>query len=104
MSSSARREYFADSQVHLLEYPPPLSFPTPCPSPGEGWTVTCSTQNCSLQLTVLLWQNHHPRVLPKAFQWKVVSTCKSLAHPTHCHVCSHILSCGTIVALDFSDS
>ena len=30
-----------------------------------------------LQLTVLLWQNHHPRVLPKAFQWKVVSMCKS---------------------------
>ena len=22
-------------------------------------------------------QNHHPRVLPKAFQWKVVSMCKS---------------------------
>ena len=30
-----------------------------------------------LQLTVLLWQNHHPIVLPKAFQWKVVSMCKS---------------------------
>ena len=60
-------------------YPPP-----PCPSPplvlpqgGGRGTVTCSTQNFSLQLTVLLWQNHHPRVLPKAFQWKVVSMCKS---------------------------
>ena len=50
--------------------PPPLSFP-------RGGAVTCSTQNFSLQLTVLLWQNHHPRVLPKAFQWKVVSMCKS---------------------------
>ena len=58
--------------------PPPLSFPTPCRSLGGGWgTVTCSTQNFSLRLTVLLWQNHHPRVLPKAFQWKVVSMCKS---------------------------
>ena len=57
--------------------------PPPCPSPPlvvpqGGWgTVTCSTQNFSLQLTVLLWQNHHPKVLPKAFQWKVVSMCKS---------------------------
>ena len=58
--------------------PPPLSFPTPCPSPGRGWgIVTCSTQIFLLQLTVLLWQNHHPRVLPKAFQWKVVSMRKS---------------------------
>ena len=38
--------------------------------PGGVGGVTCSTQNFSLQLTVLLWQNHHPRVLPKAFQWK----------------------------------
>ena len=45
--------------------------------PGGGETVTCSNQNCSLQLTVLLSQNHHPRVLPKVFQWKVVSMCKS---------------------------
>ena len=57
--------------------------PPPCPSPPlvlpqGGWgTVTCSTQKFSLQLTVLLWQNHHPRVLPNAFQWKVVSMCKS---------------------------
>ena len=59
--------------------------PPPCPSPplvlppgGGGWgTITCSTQNFPLQLTVLLWQNHHSRVLPKAFQWKVVSMCKS---------------------------
>ena len=49
--------------------PPPLSFPTPCPSPVGGWgTVTCSSQNFSLQLTVLLWQNHHPRVPSNAFQ------------------------------------
>ena len=34
-------------------------------------------QKFSLQLTVLLWQNHHPRVLPKASLWKVVSMCKS---------------------------
>ena len=48
------------------------------PSRGGGWgTVTCSTANFSLQLTVLLWQNHHPRVLPKELQLKVVSMCKS---------------------------
>ena len=53
--------------------PPPLVLPQ-----GGRWgTVTCSTQNFSLQLIVLLWQNHHPRVLPKAFQWKVVSMWKS---------------------------
>ena len=58
--------------------PPPLVLPHPLSFPRGGWgTVTCSTQNFSLQLTVLLWQNHHPRVLPKAFQWKVVSMCKS---------------------------
>ena len=35
--------------------PPPLSFPTPCRSPGGGWgTVTWSTQNFSLRLIVLL--------------------------------------------------
>ena len=37
--------------------PHPLSFPKPRPSPRGGETVTCSTQNFSLQLTVLLWQN-----------------------------------------------
>ena len=64
--------------IELLCYPPPpLSFPTLCPSPGVWGTVTCATQNFSVQLTVLLWQHHHPRVLPKAFQWKVVSMCKS---------------------------
>ena len=58
--------------------PSPLVLPHPLSFPRGGWgTVTCSTQKCLLQLTVLLWQNHHPRVLPKAFQWKVVSMCKS---------------------------
>ena len=39
----------------LLPYPPPLSFPTPCHSPGGGGgTVTWSTQNFSLRLIVLL--------------------------------------------------
>ena len=58
--------------------PPPLVLPHPLCFPRGGWgTVTCSTQNFSMQLTVLLWQNHHPRVRPKAFQWKVVSVCKS---------------------------
>ena len=52
--------------------PPPLVLPHPLSFPRGGWgTVTCSSQKFSLQLTVLLWQNHHPRVLPKAFQWKV---------------------------------
>ena len=33
----------------------PLSFPTPCRSPGGGWgTATWSTQNFSLRLIVLL--------------------------------------------------
>ena len=58
--------------------PPPLELPHPLSFPRGGWgTVTCSTQNFSLQLTVLLLQNHYPRVLPKAFQRKVVSMCKS---------------------------
>ena len=57
--------------------PPPLCPSPPLVLPQGGWgAVTCSTQNFSLQLTVLLWQNHHPRVLPKAFQWKAVSMCK----------------------------
>ena len=35
--------------------PPPLSFPTPCCSPGGGWgTVTWPTQKFSLRLIVLL--------------------------------------------------
>ena len=34
--------------------PPPLSFPTPCRSPGGGGGVTWSTQNFSLRLIVLL--------------------------------------------------
>ena len=55
-----------------LVIPHPLSFPR-----GGSGSVTCSTQNVSLQLTVLLWQNQHPRVLPKAFRWKVVSMCRS---------------------------
>ena len=54
----------------------PVSTVPPWSFPGGGG-VTCSTQNFSLWLAVLLWQNHHPRVLPKAFQWKVVSMCKS---------------------------
>ena len=58
--------------------PPPLVLRHPLSLPREGWgTVTCSTQSFSLQLTVLLWQNHHPRRLPKAFQWKLVSMSKS---------------------------
>ena len=62
----------------LLLYPPPLVLPHLLSFPRGGvGTVTCSTHNFSLQLTVLLWQNHHPRVLPKAFQWKAVSMCKS---------------------------
>ena len=62
----------------MPDIPPPLVLPDPLSFPGRGWgTVTSSTQNFSLQLTVLLWQNHRPRVLPKAFQWKVVSMCKS---------------------------
>ena len=41
----------------LLVLPHPLSFPR-----GGGWgTVTCSTQNFSLQLTVLLWQKPPPK-------------------------------------------
>ena len=58
----------------LFRKGPHTTNPTPPPLVG---TVTCSTQKFSLQLTVLLWQKHHPRVLPKAFQWKVVSMCKS---------------------------
>ena len=40
---------------------------------GNGFPKIC------LRLASLLprRQNHHPRVLPKAFQWKVVSMCKS---------------------------
>ena len=40
---------------------------------GNGFPKIC------LRLPSLLprRQNHHPRVLPKAFQWKVVSMCKS---------------------------
>ena len=34
--------------------PPPVSFPTPCRSPGGGGGVTWSTQNFSLRLIVLL--------------------------------------------------
>ena len=51
----------------------------PCPSRGEGSSLAQPkiTLSFLLWLTVLLLQNHHPRVLPKAFQWKVVSMCKS---------------------------
>ena len=40
---------------------------------GNGFPKIC------LRLPSLLRrrQNHHPRVLPKTFQWKVVSMCKS---------------------------
>ena len=39
----------------ILNTPPPLSFPTPCRSPGGGWgTVTWLTQNFLLQFIVLL--------------------------------------------------
>ena len=63
---------------NVISTPPPLVLPHPLSFPRGGWgTVTCSTQKFFLPLTVLLWQNHHPRVLPKAFQWKVVSMCKS---------------------------
>ena len=41
---------------------------------GGGFPTIC------LHLPTLLPKgpNHHPRVLPKAFQWKVVSVCRSL--------------------------
>ena len=84
VSFSPDGEYFVSASglvgLHIQVTGLPLP---PCPSPplvlprGRWGTVTCSTQNFSLPLTVLLWQNHHPRVLPKAFQWKVVSMCKS---------------------------
>ena len=64
-------------KLFLVYLPPPLVLP-PLSFPMGGWgTVTCSTQNFSLRLIVLLWQNHHPRVLPKAIQWKLVSMRKS---------------------------
>ena len=50
--------------------PPPLVLPQ-----GGMGDRQFSTQNFLLQLIVLLWQNHHPRVLPKAFQWKVACIC-----------------------------
>ena len=41
--------------LKLITYPPPLSFPTPCRSPGGGGGgVTWSTQNFLLRLIVLL--------------------------------------------------
>ena len=39
---------------------------------GNGFPKTC----LRLPSRRLRRQNHHPRVLPKAFQWKVVSMCK----------------------------
>ena len=40
---------------------------------GNGFPKIC----LRLPSLLLRRQNHHPRVLPKAFQWKVVSMCKS---------------------------
>ena len=57
--------------------PPTLVLPHPLSFPREWGGGPSPTQKFSLPLTMLLWQNHHPRVLPKAFQWKVVSVCKS---------------------------
>ena len=83
-----------------LPPPPPLSCPTPCLSPGAGggWGTSQHKSFCygslccevlplvSRVLLALLHlpslplkgPNHHPTVLPKAFQWKVVSMCRSL--------------------------
>ena len=56
-------------------YPPPSSrvtVPHPPPPPGEPHYHR--TRRFFRHL--LKGQNHHPRVLPKASQWKVVSMCK----------------------------
>ena len=40
----------------------------------------------------------------QAWQFLLHLLVSALAHPTYCHVCYHILSCGTILPLDCSDS
>ena len=61
-----RLELIAVKQICPI-VPPVVGHPLSFPRGGWG-TVTYSTQIFFLQLTMLLWQNHHPRVLPKAIK------------------------------------